>query len=104
MSKKIPDKSLIFYGDRCTGCKICEMICSMGKYKEYNPSKSYIRILRNWELDVNIAALDLRCDFCNRCVSWCPTAAIKFVDLAEAAILRKNNPIGTFPAPLIKSD
>ena len=103
MPKTIKDKCLIFYGDQCTGCKICEMICSMGKYKEYNPAKSYIRILKNWELDVNIAALDLRCDFCARCVSWCPTAALKFVDFAEAAILRKNTHIGTFPAPLIKS-
>jgi formate hydrogenlyase subunit 6/NADH:ubiquinone oxidoreductase subunit I len=104
MPKTVTDKCLIFHGDQCTGCKICELTCSMTKFNEYNPGKSYIRVLKNWELDVNIVTLDLKCDFCNRCVSWCPTMAIEFVDMAEAALLRKNNRIGTFPAPRIKSD
>jgi len=103
MDKSNLEKMLVFYGDRCTGCKICELICSMAKHGEYNPKKSYIRILRNWEMDVNIAALDLNCDFCHKCVAWCPTGAIKFVDQNQAAILRKKNQIGVFAAPLISS-
>lgn len=46
------NKTLIFNVDCCTGCKICELICSMAKHGEYNPKKSHIRILRNWETDV----------------------------------------------------
>lgn len=102
MSKTHVDKCLIFSGDRCTGCKICEMACSMVKQGEYNPKKSYIRILKNPEMDVSVATLDFRCDFCNRCVAWCPTAAIRFVDYVEAAILRKENKVGMFPAPFVK--
>lgn len=97
------EKTLVFYGDRCTGCNICELICSMDKHGEYNPKKSFIRILRNWEMDVNIAVLDLNCDFCNQCVTWCPTDAIRFFSQKEAAILRKKNQIGVFPAPLMGS-
>ena len=43
------NKTLIFNVGCCTGCKICELICSMAKHGEYNPKKSHIRILRNWE-------------------------------------------------------
>jgi len=103
MAKMLKAKTLIFHADRCTGCKLCELTCSMNLEGEYNPKKSNIRILKNWEMDVNIAILDLHCDFCNKCVKWCPTDAIEFVSSEEAAILRKQNPIGSFPAPLVAS-
>jgi ferredoxin len=73
----------------------------MEKHGEYNPHKSWIRVLKNWEMDVNIVAVDLHCDGCNKCVEWCPVKAIRFTDAAEAALLRKKSPIGVFPAPLI---
>lgn len=98
VSKK--EKTLIFHADRCTGCGICELVCSMAKHGEYNPKRSHIKIIKNWEMDVNIATLDLGCDYCTNCVKWCPTNAIDFVTLEEAAILRKKNKIGAFPAPL----
>jgi Fe-S-cluster-containing dehydrogenase component len=92
-------KTLIFDAEQCTGCMLCELACSMAKGGEYNPGKSFIQILKNWELDVNIATLDLRCDFCEECVPWCPTNAITFVDIEQAAVLRKQEKIGVFPAP-----
>jgi len=95
------EKVLITDGDSCTGCRVCELVCSMTKFGEYNPKKSYIKVMRNREMDVNILTLDLRCDFCNKCVEWCIPKAIKFVSLEEAAIIRKRNNIGTFPAPLV---
>lgn len=94
-------QTLIFSADRCTGCKICELTCSMVKSGEYNPQKSYIKLIRNWEMDVNIATLNLKCDFCGKCVEWCPTDAISFVTFEEAAIFRKKNMIGDFPVPWI---
>jgi ferredoxin len=78
---------------------LCELACYMTKSGEYNPRKSFIQILKNWELDVNIATLDLHCDFCEECVLWCPTDAITFVDIEEAALLRRQQKIGVFPAP-----
>jgi len=99
--EEIEEKALIVDADKCTGCKVCELICSMAKYGEYNPRKSYIRVLKNRDMDVNIVTLDQRCDFsCNLCVEGCLPGAIKFVSLEEAAILRKANRIGIFPAPV----
>ena len=102
MSVSSKEKVLIFDGDRCTGCSICELTCSMAKHGEYNPRKSYIKVLRNRELDVNIVVLDQQCDGCNQCVVNCIAKAIKFVTLEEAAIIRKQNRLGTFPVPMVK--
>lgn len=99
MTNESMNKTLIFNGERCTGCMLCELACSMAKNGEYNPRKSFIQILKNWELDVNIATLDLRCDFCEECLQWCPTDALAFVDIEQAALLRRQQKIGIFPAP-----
>ena len=93
------EKVLIVDADACTGCSVCELACSMAKHGEYNPKKAYIRVLKNREMSVDIVALDTRCDFCNQCVDWCLPRAIWFVDPTEAAVIRKQHTIGTFPAP-----
>ena len=103
MEEVFRTKVLIFDAEKCTGCKVCELVCSMGKHGEYNPQKSCIKILRNWEMDVNVAALDLHCNFCNECVDWCGSKAIRFVAFEEAAALRKSNRMGIFPVPLLRT-
>ena len=91
---------MIVGGGKCTGCRVCELVCSMQKLGEYNPRKSYIRVLKNREMDVNIVSLDIRCDFCGVCVRWCPTDALSSVSLQEAAIIRKEDWPKIYPAPL----
>jgi carbon-monoxide dehydrogenase iron sulfur subunit len=94
-------KVLIVDTDKCTGCMVCELACSMVSYGEYNPEKSYIKILKNKEMDVNVVALRIGCNFCGECVEWCLPEAIKFVDLKEAIINYKGTKVGIAPAPLI---
>ena len=102
MSKKVLNQYLIVDADNCTGCRICELICSMVKFGEYNPQKSHIKLIRNREMDVNVVAIDSHCDFCATCVQWCPNEALTVVDAKEAVLIRKENRIGKFPAPLMK--
>jgi Fe-S-cluster-containing hydrogenase component 2 len=97
---KSEDKVLVVDADKCTGCRVCELICSMAKGGEYNPKRSFIRVMKNREMSVDIVTRDVRCDFCNQCVEWCLPGALKIVSLAEAAVIRKQNKIGIFPAPL----
>jgi Fe-S-cluster-containing dehydrogenase component len=99
MEKEGAEKILMFDGDKCTGCRVCELTCSMAKWGEYRPQRSYIQVLKNWEMDVNIVTLDLHCDACNECVKWCAPRAIWFVSPEEAATTRHQRPIGIFPAP-----
>jgi len=95
------EKTLIINADRCTGCKICELVCSMSKHGEYNPTRSYIKVLSNKDMDVSIPVLRIGCDFCAKCVEFCPSEAIKIVTQQEAAVIRKGSKLGTFPIPLI---
>ena len=97
------DKVLIADGDKCTGCKVCELICSLHHQGECNPRKSYIRVLQNKELDVNIPVLTMDCDLCGECVKWCLPQALSFVSHGDAALLRKQKSLGSFPVPLVSS-
>jgi len=94
------EKVFIFHADKCTGCRVCELACSMVNEGEYNPKKSRIRIMRNMETDVNIPVLDVRCDgSCPKCIEYCLARALESVAIEEAALVRKQHKIGTFPVP-----
>jgi Fe-S-cluster-containing dehydrogenase component len=100
--KKGMEKVLIFDADKCTGCKMCQLACSYVKHGEFNPNKSCIQVMKNKEMDVNIVALDTKCDFCGKCIEWCLPQAIKLVDRKEAVVKWKGVKLGSFPAPRIK--
>ena len=93
--------SIVVDAEKCTGCRICELICSITKQREYNPRKSYIRVLFNNEFGVYIPVLKTDCDFCGRCVEWCPTKALKITNSKEAAIIRTKSKMGSFPIPVV---
>jgi anaerobic carbon-monoxide dehydrogenase iron sulfur subunit len=94
-------KVLIVDGDKCTGCQICELICSMARTGEYNPNKSCIRVLKNREMGVYIPVIDVTCRSCEKCADWCFDKALRFVTFEEAFIQRKEATIGCFPAPVV---
>ena len=93
------ERILIADVDRCTGCGICELICSMDKHGECNPEKSSIRVLANKETYTHVPALDMSCDFCGRCVQMCPAQALSIVKLEEALLITKDAKMGRLPVP-----
>jgi len=92
-------RTIIVDADKCTGCKVCELVCSMKHYGEYNPKKSFIRVLMNKEAHVNIPVLEMNCDFCGTCVHWCPANALSIAKTGDAISMRKDSKIGMFPIP-----
>ncbi len=61
--------------NKCTGCSLCEFVCSLEKENEPNPLKSRIRVIRLSPI-LNLA---ITCRFCKDapCVRACPHGAIK---------------------------
>ena len=89
MAEKLK-KVLVFDSNKCTGCRTYELTCSMGHFEELNHSKSYFKILKHKERDLNIAAPGIKCDYCEDCIRWCLPGAIKFMALEEAYVSSKD--------------
>jgi len=68
-------KLLTVVPERCTGCLVCELVCSFYHTKEFNPERSRIDILRDEENGINIPVI---CRQCARplCQEACPSDAI----------------------------
>jgi len=69
------DKVLVFDPDHCTGCGLCEVMCSLVHTETCNPARSRIRILKMEEKGVNIQTFCQQCEDA-ACVAACPVAAI----------------------------
>jgi anaerobic carbon-monoxide dehydrogenase iron sulfur subunit len=69
------DKALIFTPDQCTGCGLCELVCSLGHTETCNPARSRIRILRMEQKGVIIQTFCQQCEDA-ACIAACPVSAI----------------------------
>lgn len=60
--------------DRCTGCRLCQLVCSVTNFSENNPKKAGIRVVSKLFTD---ARYDVTvCDQCGTCADVCPVGAI----------------------------
>jgi Fe-S-cluster-containing hydrogenase component 2 len=59
----------------CTGCRACELACSFYHYNENNPSRAFVRIIKNEEKSLDIPVV---CRHCTKapCMTACPANAI----------------------------
>lgn len=70
--------------EKCTACRICELVCSLKHSKEFNPAKSHITVLTFLEDNF---FYPLTCQQCEEpvCQDVCPTGAISR-DLSTGAL------------------
>ncbi len=68
-------KTILIDFDKCTGCMMCTMACSLAKTESFNPARSRIGII-NWEKDGLI--VPIMCQHCEEpvCMFSCPTDAM----------------------------
>ena len=61
---------------KCTGCRTCEMACSLIHEQECSTAQSRIRIFRDEEFGNNVIAL---CHHCQdaECIESCPSGALE---------------------------
>ena len=65
------------YPEKCTGCRTCELRCSLRFEKAFNPGKAAINIRRlvGEENEFSISFTD-RCDNCGICARYCTYGAL----------------------------
>lgn len=68
MPKMIVEENL------CSGCSACELVCSLSKLLENNPSKGALRIQGEFPIP-GIYHINF-CDQCGDCAKVCPTSAL----------------------------
>jgi len=65
------------FSERCAGCLICELRCSLKFEKAFNPAKARIRVLRLVGADTEYAvSFNDDCDNCGTCARHCPYEAL----------------------------
>jgi len=75
--KKKKGPPIKIYDEKCVGCYICELRCSLRLEKAFNPAKARIKILRLVDADTEYSiSLTEECDNCGICVRHCPYDAL----------------------------
>ena len=72
--------------EKCTGCRLCELVCAVRHHQVSNPAKSRIRVVK-WEAEG--VYVPMACQQCQDapCAKACPAAAIR-IDGGKAVIDR----------------
>jgi Fe-S-cluster-containing hydrogenase component 2 len=93
-------KILAFDIEKCTGCRICELVCALEKGEGCNPARARIRIVKSDESGIDVPGI---CQHCEEppCQDVCPVEAIVRDPETQAVILRSDVCIGCRACTLV---
>jgi carbon-monoxide dehydrogenase iron sulfur subunit len=69
------NKTLVIDYERCTGCRNCEMACSVYHVQACNPGKSAVRVVKQEREGLNVPIVCQQCEEA-ACADICPVQAI----------------------------
>ena len=92
------DSVLFFLPGRCSGCKRCEMACSLQNAEVSDPAKAFIRALVHPRLGTPSLVVREGCQGCATCVTACNLEALRYSAEEEWDDLLKN---GWMPVPVL---
>ncbi|HJX03987.1 MAG TPA: 4Fe-4S dicluster domain-containing protein [Dehalococcoidia bacterium] len=61
--------------EKCTGCRLCELVCSVKHYGAANPSRSRIKVVK-WEWEGRYVPMSCQQCLDAPCLQICPVGAI----------------------------
>jgi len=62
-------------GGKCSGCRLCELMCALSKYSDNNCKKAALRVRSLLPREASYQVLV--CDQCGECAAVCPVGAIQ---------------------------
>ena len=82
-------RHLFFSPHACTGCRLCELICSQVNQGQFNPDEAIIHILTHPDLGSQLVSIRPEACVCRdgaeACIAFCNVKAIRFVDEDDVA-------------------
>jgi anaerobic carbon-monoxide dehydrogenase iron sulfur subunit len=81
--------------EKCTGCRMCEIACSLRNYNECNPARARIHVVRtrNGAISTTVPVLCRQCA-APLCVSLCPAQALRRDAHTNAIVVDKDKCVG----------
>jgi len=86
----VQNKFIVCDADKCVGCQICEIACSVAKEKVLNPRLSRIHVARLESTSEPVSSIAITCYHCEdpACVKACPRKALSVDE--KSGIIRVN--------------
>jgi len=72
--------NIIIHEDKCTGCRICQLMCSSIYQKKFAPTEAFIQIVDEYGLTPKISFLD-GCIKCGQCARHCLYGALELEEV-----------------------
>lgn len=69
------EKVLLIDPEKCTGCRICEIVCSLTKEGVINPTKARIQVVKVDSVSLSIPVVCQQC-YDAPCIAVCPVGAL----------------------------
>jgi carbon-monoxide dehydrogenase iron sulfur subunit len=86
---------ILVEAEKCTGCRNCELFCSLKNYGEVNPARARIHIVRS-QKDGIITTVPVVCQQCEDplCMAMCPAGALSRHPETHAVVVDPDKCLG----------
>jgi Fe-S-cluster-containing hydrogenase component 2 len=66
--------------ERCTGCSLCVVACSMANFGAFSLERSYINLEKDDKVQQFALTISDECTLCGECVTACAYGAVEYSD------------------------